>query len=210
MTVDVLEKGKLLLFVLFIMPGFISMRVYRLFHPAADNDTSKILIDVVSYSCINYSFLLIPIYLIETNKIIDSHPFWYYIFYFLVLIIVPVFLPILLLMIRQSNRIRQILPHPMGRAWDYFFSTNQCCWVLVTLKNGKKYGGLYSYNSFASSRPEPEQLYLEKNLALDNNGDFDHELTDTLGIIILTNEIESVEFIKLQEPTTSNRETKDA
>ncbi|WP_319805614.1 DUF6338 family protein [Pantoea agglomerans] len=121
MTVDVLEKGKLLLFVLFIMPGFISMRVYRLFHPAADNDTSKILIDVVSYSCINYSFLLIPIYLIETNKIIDSHPFWYYIFYFLVLIIVPVFLPILLLMIRQSNRIRQILPHPMGRAWDYFF-----------------------------------------------------------------------------------------
>ncbi|MDF2912279.1 MAG: hypothetical protein K0R96_400 [Pantoea agglomerans] len=90
---DVLEKGKLLLFVLFIMPGFISMRVYRLFHPAADNDTSKILIDVVSYSCINYSFLLIPIYLIETNKIIDSHPFWYYIFYFLVLIIVPVFYP---------------------------------------------------------------------------------------------------------------------
>ncbi|EFO1324782.1 hypothetical protein DWU45_24695, partial [Escherichia coli] len=66
---DILEKGKLFLFVLFIMPGFISMRVYRLFHPSIDLDTSKVLIDVVSYSCINFSFLLIPIYLIETNDI---------------------------------------------------------------------------------------------------------------------------------------------
>lgn len=204
---DILEKGKLFLFVLFIMPGFISMRVYRLFHPAPDNDTSKILIDVVSYSCINYSFLLIPIYLVEINGIFLSHPFLYYLFYFLVLIIIPVLLPILLLKARQSPRIRQKLPHPMARAWDYFFSTNQCCWVLVTLKNGKKYGGLYSYNSFATSRPEPEQLYLEKHWALDEEGDFDHELTDTLGILILTNEIESVEFIKLKEPTTSNSET---
>ncbi|WP_320729601.1 DUF6338 family protein [Enterobacter ludwigii] len=204
---DILEKGKLFLFVLFIMPGFISMRVYRLFHPAPDNDTSKILIDVVSYSCINYSFLLIPIYLIEINGFFYTHPFLYYLFYFLVLIIIPVLLPILLLKARQSPRIRQKLPHPMARAWDYFFSTNQCCWVLVTLKNGKKYGGLYSYNSFATSRPEPEQLYLEKHWALDEEGDFDHELTDTLGILILTNEIESVEFIKLKETTTSNSET---
>lgn len=204
---DILEKGKLFLFVLFIMPGFISMRVYRLFHPAPDNDTSKILIDVVSYSCINYSLLLIPIYLIEINGVFFTHPFLYYLFYFLVLIIIPVLLPILLLKARQSPRIRQKLPHPMARAWDYFFSTNQCCWVLVTLKNGKKYGGLYSYNSFATSRPEPEQLYLEKHWALDEEGDFDHELTDTLGILILTNEIESVEFIKLKETTTSNSET---
>lgn len=204
---DILEKGKLFLFVLFIMPGFISMRVYRLFHPAPDNDTSKILIDVVSYSCINYSLLLTPIYLIEINGVFFTHPFLYYLFYFLVLIIIPVLLPILLLKARQSPRIRQKLPHPMARAWDYFFSTNQCCWVLVTLKNGKKYGGLYSYNSFATSRPEPEQLYLEKHWALDEEGDFDHELTDTLGILILTNEIESVEFIKLKETTTSNSET---
>lgn len=207
MTVDILDKGKLFLFVLFIMPGFISMRVYRLFHPAPDNDTSKILIDVVSYSCINYALLLVPIYLVETNNIFNTHPFLYYVFYLFVLIIIPVLLPILLLKVRQNPIIRQKLPHPMARAWDYFFSTNQCCWVLVTLKNGKKYGGLYSYNSFATSRPEPEQLYLEQHWALDENGDLDHELTDTLGILILTNEIESVEFIKLNVLTTNKSET---
>lgn len=194
---DVLEKGKLLLFVLFIMPGFISLKIYSLFHPTADRDTSKVLIDVVSYSCINYAFLLIPIYLVETNRVYLSHPILYYVFYFFVLMVLPVILPILLLFLRRCHFIRKFLPHPTGRPWDYFFSTNQCCWVLVTLKNGKKYGGLYGFESFASSSPEPEQIYLEKHWALDEEGDFDHELQDTLGIVILTNEIESVEFIKM-------------
>ncbi|EBH0527077.1 hypothetical protein FJ770_21390 [Salmonella enterica] len=79
---------------------------------------------------------------------------------------------------------------------------------MVTLKNGKKYGGYYGSQSFASNSPEPEQIYLEKHWALDDDGDFDHELTDTLGIIILTNEIESVEFIKVKtlEPNNSEEE----
>ncbi|HII1671660.1 TPA: DUF6338 family protein [Salmonella enterica] len=205
---DILEKGKLFLFVLFIMPGFISMRVYRLFHPSADSDTSKVLIDVVSYSCINFSLLLIPIYLIEINNIFISHPVLYYLFYLFVLIIIPVLLPIILLKIRCCEKVKRVLPHPIGRSWDYFFSTRQCCWVLVTLKNGKKYGGYYGSKSFASNSPEPEQIYLEKHWALDDDGDFDHELTDTLGIIILTNEIESVEFIKVNtlEPNNSEEE----
>lgn len=205
---DILEKGKLFLFVLFIMPGFISMRVYRLFHPSADSDTSKVLIDVVSYSCINFSLLLIPIYLIEINNIFINHPYLYYLFYLFVLIIIPVLLPIILLKIRSCERVKRVLPHPIGRSWDYFFSTRQCCWVLVTLKNGKKYGGYYGSESFSSNSPEPEQIYLEKHWALDDDGDFDHELTDTLGIIILTNEIESVEFIKVKtlEPNNSEEE----
>lgn len=206
---DILEKGKLLLFVLFIMPGFISMRVYRLFHPSADSDTSKILIDVVSYSCINYSFLLIPIYLIEESNIFLTSPILYYLFYFCVLIVIPVLLPIFLIFIRNCEMVKRFLPHPIGRSWDYFFSTRQCCWVLVTLKNGKKYGGYYGSASFASSSPEPEQIYLEKHWALDDNSDFDHELTDTLGIIILTNEIESVEFIKVHNSNPNKSEAEN-
>lgn len=74
------------------------------------------------------------------------------------------------------------------------------------IKEWEKYGGFYGYNSFASGSPEPEQLYLEKHWELDDNGDFDHELADTLGIIILTNEIESVEFIEVKQPIISNSE----
>ena len=194
---DVLEKGKLFLFVLFIMPGFISMKTYRLFHPIADRDTSKILIDVISYSCINYAFLLVPIYWIEKQKYFQSDIFLYYIFYLFALVIIPTLLPIIWLYLRRRNFIRQHLPHPTDRPWDFFFSQHKRCWVLVTLKNGKKIGGYYGSDSFVSSRPEPEQIYLEKHWALDKDNDLDHELKDTLGIIILTNEIESIEFIKI-------------
>lgn len=198
---DVLEKGKLFLFVLFIMPGFISMKIYQLFQPTADRDTSKLLIDVVSYSCINYAFLLVPIYWIEKQNYFQNAIFWYYIFYLFVLIIIPALLPIFLLYLRRSNYLRKHLPHPTERPWDYFFSQGTVCWVLITLKSGKKFGGFYGSKSFASSRPEPEQIYLEKHWALDVDGDFDHELKETLGIIILANDIESIEFI---EPITVN------
>ncbi|PSN06758.1 DUF6338 family protein [Siccibacter turicensis] len=194
---DLLEKGKLILFVLFIMPGFISMKVYKIFYPSADKETTKLIIDIVSYSCINYAILLIPIYWIEKQKTFISHPFAYYVFYLFALIIIPCLLPLILLYLRKVRFFRKYLPHPTNRPWDYFFSTNQRCWVLVTLKNGKKYGGIYGYSSFASGAPEPEQIYLEEHWALDNNDEIDHQLKDTLGILILTNEIESVEFIKL-------------
>ncbi|WP_447716856.1 DUF6338 family protein [Pluralibacter gergoviae] len=202
---EILEKGKLLLFVLFIMPGFISMKIYSLFYPSSDRDTSKIIIDIISYSCINYALLFIPIYLVENSGVYPAHYICYYLFYFLVLIVLPVALPLLLLWLRHRDFVRQYLPHPTNKAWDYFFSTNQRCWVIVTLKGGKKYGGLYSYNSFASGGPGPEQLYLEQHWALDENSDLDHELRDTLGIVILTNEIESVEFIKVNELNDKKR-----
>ncbi len=181
------------------------MKIYSLFYPSTERDTSKVLIDVVSYSCINYAFLIIPIYAVETKGVYVSSPLLYYIFYFMVLIVLPSLLPLLLLILRRCNFIRKYLPHPTGRPWDYFFSTNQCCWVLVTLKSGKKYGGMYGFESFASGSPEPEQIYLEKHWALDEDGDFDHELKDTLGIVILTNEIESVEFIEIKSSTTQQR-----
>lgn len=97
----------------------------------------------------------------------------------------------------------------MGRAWDYFFSTRQQCWILVTLKNGKKYGGFYGSNSFASSSPEPEQIYLEKHWALDEDGDLDHELKDSLGIVILTNDIESLEFIEAKTLINDDSEARN-
>lgn len=195
---ELLDKGKLTLFVLFIMPGFISLKIYSLVHPTADKDFTKLIIDAISYSCINYAFLFIPIYYVESIGLYFIAPIKYYLFYVAVLIVVPVLLPLLLIKLRRGKCVLRFLPHPTGRPWDYFFAKGKPCWIIVTLKNGKKYGGLYNSESFASGSPEVEQLYLEKHWCLDENGNFDHELKDTLGIIILTNEIESVEFIELK------------
>lgn len=49
------------------------------------------------------------------------------------------------------------------KAWDHFFrNRRKACWVLVHLKGGGLVGGVFSKNSFASSYPDPEDLYLEE------------------------------------------------
>lgn len=200
---DIWEKSKLFIFVLFVMPGFISMKVYDVFHSRPGQDYSKTLIDVIAYSCVNYALLLVPIYYVETSDLMLKHPVWYYLFYLFTFFILPIVLPVLLIYIRTRRWFTRFMPHPTGRPWDFYFKKAKKSWVIVTLKNGKKYGGRYDSESFASSSPEPEQIYLEHHWALDADGDLDHKLSDTLGIIILTNEIESIEFIEITSTPAS-------
>lgn len=55
---DLFDANKLALFLIFVIPGFIAIKTYSLFSPLEDKDSSKILIDAIAYSCINYGYLL--------------------------------------------------------------------------------------------------------------------------------------------------------
>ncbi|HDT2309323.1 TPA: hypothetical protein QHP34_004001 [Citrobacter braakii] len=72
---------------------------------------------------------------------------------------------------------------------------------MVTLKDGKKIGGKYSTDSFSSSAPNPEQLYLEETWVINADGGLERVRTDTMGILILSKEIESIEFFKINQAT---------
>ena len=54
---------------------------------------------------------------------------------------------------------------------------------------------MYGPNSFASSAPSEEQIYLEEEWILNKDGGFDRKAEQTSGIIILPSEIRSVEFM---------------
>lgn len=58
-----------------------------------------------------------------------------------------------------------------------------------------KIGGFYAANSFASSSPEPFQLYLCEHWVINDDGGFERPRVDTLGVLILTTEILTVEFL---------------
>lgn len=74
------EIDKLLLFILFVIPGFISIKIYELLFPGQDKDSSKQIIDAVTYSCINYAILGWLIYSVETSKLNTDCPWFYRIF----------------------------------------------------------------------------------------------------------------------------------
>ncbi|EHQ4639005.1 hypothetical protein U9F30_002746 [Salmonella enterica] len=75
---------------------------------------------------------------------------------------------------------------------------------MVTLKDGKKIAGKYGANSFASSAPEPEQIYLEEHWVLNDDGGLERPRVSTLGILILSKDIEHLEFFRFEPPTTTN------
>ncbi|EMV1560034.1 hypothetical protein AABV68_001296 [Enterobacter ludwigii] len=77
---------------------------------------------------------------------------------------------------------------------------------MVTLKDGNKIAGKYSADSFSSSSPNPEQLYLEENWVINADGGFERARTDTLGILILSKDIEHIEFFRFTNPSENSQE----
>lgn len=194
---DIWDQNKLFLFIAFVVPGFISLKSYELLCPQPAKVSSQQLIDAVAYSCINYAIFLFPIWAIEAKSVRTSSPNLYVSFYVGVLLIAPVFWAFLLRWMRRTKFFQNLLPHPTAKAWDYIFGQRKSYWVIVSLKDGKKIGGRYAANSFATSSPAAEQIYLEECWVVNDANGFERQRTDTAGILILSAEIVTVEFFNI-------------
>jgi hypothetical protein len=72
------------------------------------------------------------------------------------------------------------------------------------LNNNRVIGGLYGYDSFASSYPEKEDLYLEEVWKIDNDGKFVEKIANTKGVLINYNSIEYIELFDVNEGENRN------
>lgn len=196
---DVWDANKLVLFIAFVVPGFISLKTYAVLFPGTPKASAQQLIDAVAYSSINYALLLWPIYEVETHSLHASHPSAYVAFYVVVLLVAPVLWVLFLRKLRSTQFLQGVIPHPTGKPWDYVFGQRKRFWIIVTLKGGKRIGGLFDEKSFASSAPNAEQLYLQEAWELNSDGGFERARTDSAGIIIVTTEVVSCELFNVME-----------
>lgn len=193
---DIWEVDKLVLFIAFVIPGFISIKAYQLLCPGNERSTSDQLIDAIAYSSINYALLFFPIITVESGSLKNAHSSLYYIFYVFVLFVAPIIWVLVWRHLRTKEFFLRNAPHPTGKPWDLLFSQRKPYWVEVFLRDGTVIAGLYGINSSASSAPAPEQIYLEETWVLDADGKFERAIVDTAGVIILTSEISHIEFRK--------------
>lgn len=193
---NIWETDKLILFLLFVIPGFISLKTYELLTPNEQKDSSKQLIDAITYSCMNYAILFVSILYVESNKINETSPILYYVFYLIVFFIAPIIWILLWKWIRTRDIFQKIAPHPTVKPWDYIFSKRKSYWIKITLTDGKIIGGKYSSKSFASSYPATEQIFLEESWMLNENGGFTRSKNNSEGIMIMENQISYMEFRK--------------
>ena len=197
---NIWEADKLVLFIAFVIPGFISLKAYSMLVPSEQKDSGGKLIDAIAYSCINYALLSPLILYVESNNVLQDSPNWRLLYVCFVLFIFPVTLSVLWLLIRRTRYILKIAPHPILKPWDYLFSKRESYWIKVTLKSGEVIGGKYHDKSFASSFPAQEQIYLEESWIIDKeDGGFKRPKNRSEGVMVMSEELAYVELFKYKE-----------
>jgi hypothetical protein len=201
---DIWEQNKLLLFIAFVIPGFIGLKAYELLFPGPPRDSSQQIIDAIAISCFNYALLLWPISAIESGGLRLSHPAAYSAFYIFVLLLAPILWAFAYKWLRLQPAIQRILPHP-GNPWDYMFGSLKPYWIVVTLKEGTKLGGKYDSLSFSSTSGTPERLYLEEAWLINEQGGFERKKNNTAGTLIMCHDVASIEFFHITYPQVDER-----
>ncbi|MDE0069106.1 MAG: DUF6338 family protein [Caldilineaceae bacterium] len=117
-----------------------------------------------------------------------------------VFIVGPAAIGVLLGINIQKNLIRGFLSrfgvfttHALPTAWDWKFGSSvKEQWVLITLRSGVTFGGLYGSDSFASSSPGERDLYIQWIYDIDEEGKWSSP--GKKGVLVAANEISTIEF----------------
>ena len=185
------DRETLFLFLVFFVPGFVSLKVFDLLVPGDPRDFSKATFDAVAYSCLNFAVL--SWFIVQLTH--PALPSWaFYLFLLIIFLLAPALWPVLLVWLRKQRITTRLIVNPNPKVWDCVFEQRKSYWVLVHLKDGRRIGGRYSSNSFASNSPAAPEIYLEELWNLDEEGAFTTKVHATNGILILGSEILAVEF----------------
>jgi hypothetical protein len=187
-------QGTLGLFLIFFIPGFITLKVYDLLVPGEARDFSKSLLDAIAYSSLNFAALLWLIGIVRSGSL---SPWLWYPAMFVILIGMPALWPVLFLQVRRHPVVARRIASPNARVWDDIFAKRTPYWVIVHLKDQRRIGGLYGGKSFTSHSPAPPEIYLEEVWRVDEDGGFTGSpVESTAGILVMGTEIMALEFFR--------------
>ena len=191
---DFLSNNTIGLFILIIAPGFISLKIWRLIYPGRYVSFTDSLYEAVFYGVFNYFIIVVwfPPLMAEINITLGI------IAYVISLVIFPVLLPFAWKEVLKRKFVKDITINPIPKAWDNFFIRGIPCFMLIHLKDGQIIGGLYAYESAASSYPESEDLYLQEVWEIDNKGNFIKPIEGTMGLLVNYNTVEFIELFKAE------------
>ena len=189
----ILSLENLSIVMAFVVPGFIALSVRSQFISGiATFDPRERLLSYVTISVVHGSLAL---RFFGPDQILYS--IWVY---FVVLFGSPVILGVILGVNVQKDIFRRVLTrfglftvHPVPTAWDWKFSGSMKeQWVLVTLKNGITFAGLFGRDSFAASNSEERDLYVQ--WIYDINDDGTWAVPGKKGVLITASAVSTIEF----------------
>ncbi len=193
---NIWDLDKLVIFIAFVIPGFVSIKIYDLLVPTDRKEIGKYLIDAVAYSCINYALVSWILVLADRCNLYKNHPFWFFLLVISILFLFPILWAVLYYCLRTLTFFTKRIPHPISKPWDYVFSKREAYWVIVYLNDGTKIGGRYGSDSFASSYPADEQIYLQQVWEVNDDNRFLKAVERSKGILVSKKDIKAIEFFR--------------
>lgn len=195
MAVDIFETVGMMDFVILIMPGFISIKVWNLIIPSKSRALKDSFIDALAYSFLNFALLFWLMLIIRrTDRTVIR-----VMLYGVLIGVGPVLWPILWRGVATWKFVQGIIINPIPRAWDYFFGLRQNCFMLIHLKDGSLVGGLSLGKSFASSYPASEDIYIEQVWEISEQGKFIEKIPQSIGMLVTRDSIEYIEMYSLNK-----------
>lgn len=198
--------GGLVIVIFFVIPGFVWQKILTQAVVTTKRDFSEVVLGAISLSCIVHA-LFSWILFLEYQRGWLTEPRTQALFaltLFLILFMAPAILGFVSSWLIESKVVRKLhglwgLRSPIPKAWDFYFRQGRPCWVLVTFKDGVRVGGVFGPNSFASSYPDEEDLYLETVWKVDAKGRFLEPVKDSLGALVRHTDVKLVEFWALRK-----------
>jgi hypothetical protein len=196
------------LFILFVVPGLISMSVYRMLMPARSLDWAHAVLQGLFYSSLNFAVLLPLVWWISEPENTFAG-FRYWLAWATLLLFAPVVWPLMLRAAFKWRWFASRINVPYPTAWDYFFELRTPVFVLVHLKGDKLLGGYWGPSSYAGSFPNDGDIFLEAVYKVTPEGTFREPIPDTGGVLLRREQYDYIEIFKVpqdQEVSYARRE----
>jgi len=177
-----LSISKILLVAGFVVPGAISLRIYRLLKAVKKQSIQSEILEAVVFSIINF-VIIFP--LLYNHVSIEDNIWTSYAVIVFCFFVTPVIWPVMFIKIIQFLSDNRIILIQSPTAWDHFFSRLKSgVYIIVHLNDGGYIGGEFGKKSYASTYPEQGQLFLERAWEVDEDGNFVDTLPGEPGIIL--------------------------
>ena len=193
MSIDNFDKiYPFLLFVsLFIVPGFIFYKTLYYTLPTNKVFVKDNYFEVVVVSLfVNIISVLVIIYSFDISNF--KHFYKHLIIFLISIISVPFIMVILWRLIIKLKFFNRHFINPTPTAWDFIFSKKKKSILKITMEDNSQIIGKFGENSYTTSYPNPQSIYLE------NTYDKKGCLTD-IGILIKENSYKKIEIIEMEK-----------
>lgn len=182
------------LYLALLLPGFISIQVYRLLMPVRSASWNESVLQALFYSTLNFGLLFPLFYLGLRTERVATSPYAAALGIAIGLVVAPATWPLVVRRILRSQRIMRSLQLPYPTAWDFYFDKRKPCFILVHLRTGTKIGGYFGSSSYAGDYPNDGDLYLECVYSVDGSGTFGRPIPSSCGLLVRRDEYTHIEL----------------